>query len=267
MDDLGFAVIGPGRVGLNLVDWFTTKGWRCVAVRGRRPAGGFPAGITVDTWSRPEPWAVPGLVLLTVPDRDIAAVGRRMAAELSLRGRTVLHTSGLHSASILEPCRAAGARIGSWHPLVSFATVPMPHHSWAGAPCAVEGDPEAVALGNRLALAVGLVPWVVPAEHKARYHAAAAVAANLSHVCIVAARELLSDLQIPSDRGSPLTQLVRAATEAALHADGLERLTGAIARGDRDTVARHLAALPDDLGQAYAALARWVASHADAEPH
>lgn len=264
MPENAFSIIGPGRVGLSLAHRLVDLGWRCVAVRGRSPAPSglpLPDGAVLDSWSNPAGWEPPRLLVIAVPDRALGAAAAAAADALDLAGRSVLHTSGLHTSEALEPCRKRGAAVASWHPLLSFARVPLPGAEWTGAPCAIEGDPDAAGLGFRIARSAGLLPWTVPISEKGRYHAAAAVASNLPHICISAAFELLSGLGLPAGRGdSPLGPLVRSAVAAALEGRGLDTLTGAIARDDLETVARHLAELPPDLGEAYSALARWARS-------
>jgi len=201
---------------------------------------------------------------MAVPDRAIASVAERMASELDLTGRVVLHTSGLHDAEEIAACRSAGAAVGSWHPLLSFGPSPPSPEAWQSAACAVEGDPAAVAAGDRLAAAAGLWAWTIRPVDKVRYHAAAALAGNLTHLCILAARYELEGCALPPGAsGRLLRPLVESSVEAALTARGFESLTGALARDDAATVARHLAVLAPDLADAYAALARWFRARRD----
>jgi len=257
-----FAIIGPGRLGRALLARLQQVGWRCVAVRARSSAVAgtldLPATAVVDDWDNPRRWSAPPVLLLTVPDRQIRPVAERMAAELDLIGRVVLHTSGLLDADEAGSCRAAGAAVGSWHPLLSVGDPAPTAASWEAATCAVEGDPAAVETGRRVAAAIGLWAWTIRPEDKPRYHAAAALAGNITHLCIVAARLELQKCALPPGTPfDPLRALVETSVNAAFTARELEGLTGAIARGDAATIARHLDVLPRDLADAYAALARW----------
>jgi len=262
MSGSDFALIGPGRLGRALLARLIQVGWRCVAVRAREATNlrvtELSATTMVDDWRAPKPWTPPPLLLITVPDREIREVAARMAAELDLSGRVVLHTSGLLDADEIGACRAAGSAVGSWHPLLSFGERAPAAKAWETATCAVEGEPAAVEAGHRLAAAVGLRSWTIRPADKARYHAAAALAGNLTHLCIVAARLELEGCALPPRAPvHPLRPLVESAVDAAFAADGFEGLTGAIARDDAATVARHLEVLPRDIADAYAALARW----------
>jgi predicted short-subunit dehydrogenase-like oxidoreductase (DUF2520 family) len=258
------ALIGAGRVGLRLVTGLATAGVRLAGVRDLEPIGPeahavlrplLPDMDICDTWDDPAGWRPAALVLVCVPDRAIAGAARRLAASSQggvLGGATVLHTSGLLPASVLAPCAEAGAAVGSLHPLQSFpppgaAAVPLD-----GVAAAVEGDDDAVEVALAVARALGMRPWRIEAAAKARYHAAAVLAANLTHLLIRQAAMLLEGCGLePAAAGEALAPLVLQSTTAALAAQGLEALTGPAVRGDTTTITAHLQALPDQVAEAY----------------
>lgn len=264
MQAFAVGVVGAGRVGLSLAARLGEVGLECRLVRGRRPVAAavrrrLPHVVCWDTWDCPGGTTLPEVIVVAVPDPRILQAATQLAGSTStLIGRVVLHTSGLHLASELEPCRAAGAAAASWHPLQSFPSGSAGDH-WPGAACAVEGDREAVELGFQLAERLGLTPWRIEPAAKPLYHAAAAVAGNLTFLLVAAARDLLERCGLDrSLRPDPLARLVATATSSAL-ANSLDRgLTGPIARGDREAVRRHLETLPPHLSRVYAILAREV---------
>ncbi len=265
MVGLDFGVVGPGRVGLSLARRLVAGGATCRWVIGRRPpAAGderrLAGGASYRWWGGiGEREELPDLVLVCVADGAVSEAAAQLAASHQVAGSTVLHTSGLLTAAALAPLVAARAAVASWHPLQAFTGDVDP--PLAGVPCAVEGDPAAVAAGFALARGLGMLPWSVAAADKVRYHAAAAVAANLSHILVAAGRDLLATCDgLPLDPGKALAPVVRASIEAALASAGLDHLTGAVARGDRATVAAHLAALPAPLARVYELLAALAGS-------
>jgi predicted short-subunit dehydrogenase-like oxidoreductase (DUF2520 family) len=167
------------------------------------------------------------VVLLAVPDAEIAAAAARVAG-----GRLVGHCSGATTLAPLAPHEAF-----SLHPLM---TVPVERASFAGARCAVAGStPRALAAAHALAERLGMTAVEID---DADYHAAASMASNFLVTLEAAAERVLATAG--ADR-ELLVPLVRATVEnwAAL---GSERaLTGPIARGDGATVERQRAAVAE----------------------
>jgi predicted short-subunit dehydrogenase-like oxidoreductase (DUF2520 family) len=205
------AVVGRGRMGQALASALAGAGADVTGPLGRGATG---AGADV--------------VLLCVPDAEIAA-----AARLIERGLLVGHCSGATTLEPLEPHEAF-----SIHPLM---TVAGPNARFDGAGCVIAGTtPRALTVAATIARALGMRAAVVPDEDRALYHAAASMASNYI-VALAAAAERLAE-RVGVER-SLLVPLVRAAVDNWA-ADGAPRaLTGPIARGDQDTVARQRAAV------------------------
>lgn len=230
---LTFSVAGPGRVGASLAAWLEARGARQIAAAGR---AGLPDLAT----------AGEDLLLVAVPDPVLPAV----AAELARRPQAavVLHTSGSLDAEALAPLRAAGSAVGTLHPLKAFPH-PLPDPEQArGVFFAVDGDPAARALAFRLAAAWGAEAAEVPATARSLYHFAATLAAGGVVTLLAAAEEIAEGIGLPEAVTRGYLELCKGAVAAAAeaHAEGHPlgaALTGPVARGDRDTVARHLEAL------------------------
>lgn len=166
-----------------------------------------------------------GLVVICVPDDAIAEV----AGGLDV-GPWVAHVSGATSLSALGPHR----RRFSLHPLQTFTRARGPEQldgAWGAV--TAETD-EARAAGFWLAETLGLRPFELGDGARALYHAGAAVASNY----LVTLHEVASDLFRAA--GAPpeaLVPLMRRTIE-----NGFE-LTGAIERGDWNTVEAHRRAI------------------------
>jgi predicted short-subunit dehydrogenase-like oxidoreductase (DUF2520 family) len=203
------AIVGGGRMGRALTDALCAAGVRVSGPHGR----GF-AGARADA------------VLLCVPDGQIAA-----AAAAVQPGPLVGHCSGATGLDVLAPHEAFAL-----HPLM---TITRRGGDFRGAGAAVAGSSDrALALATELARALGMRPFAIADEDRAAYHAGAAMASNFL-VALESAAEQVAGI----DRAL-LVPLVRAAVETWAE-EGDAALTGPIARGDEETVARHREAIAE----------------------
>jgi predicted short-subunit dehydrogenase-like oxidoreductase (DUF2520 family) len=168
-------------------------------------------------------------VLLCVPDGAITAAAAAVAA-----GVPVGHCSGATGLDVLT-----GHEAFAFHPLMT-----VPAHGepvFAGAGAAIAGStPRALAVGQGLAERLGMRATTVADEDRAAYHAAASIASNFLVTLEGAAERLAGTAGV--DRAL-LVPLVRAAVENWARLGAAGALTGPIARGDEDTVARQRAAV------------------------
>lgn len=166
------------------------------------------------------------VVLLCVPDSAIPAAAERQTLAGS---QWVGHTSGATPLSALTHPRRFGL-----HPLQTFNRSGDPAQL-DGAYAAVTGETdEALGIGRELATLLGLTPFDLAEADRAVYHAGAAIASNYLVTLHRAASELFDEAGAPPAGLEPLMQRVIG--------NGFE-LTGPIARGDWETVQRHLDAL------------------------
>ena len=183
----------------------------------------------------------PDVVLLCVPDRAIAEVAAGLEP-----GPWVGHVSGGTPLAALAP----HVRRFSLHPLQTFTHDRGPEQldgAWAAVTGASE---EALTVATSLAEVLGLRPIALADEHRALYHAGAAIASNYLVTLRRAAGELLAAADIPPESLDPLMRRVIE--------NGFQ-LTGPLQRGDWETVERHRAAIAEqapELLEAYDALAR-----------
>jgi predicted short-subunit dehydrogenase-like oxidoreductase (DUF2520 family) len=217
------AVVGHGRLGTALGAALRAAG---VPVDGPLGRGAAAPGADV--------------VLLAVPDAEIANAAAAIAP-----GRLVGHCSGATTLAPLLPHEGF-----SLHPLM---TVTAEGADFAGATAAVAGStPHALATARALAEAIGLRPIEIADADRPAYHAAASIASNFL-VTLEWAAERVGDL----DRAA-LVPLVRATVENWAAQGPHAALTGPIARGDEETVAKQRAAVAQrtpDLANLFDALA------------
>ena len=259
-------VIGPGRAGTGLALAWVRAGHE-VRLHGRRDKP-VPAPLTLTTGAADAvpPWiAQVEVIVCAVPDDAIAPLARTLSASGAVRaGQVVLHLSGSLDTSALESLRASGAALGSLHPLQTLVEPERTPDHVRGAWAAVEGDPRAVATAERLATDIGLHPFRLRPEDKTLYHAGAVFASNYFVVVEAVAQQLLERTGLgPADAWAALVPLVRGTLDNLTRTGPEGALTGPVVRGDVNTLARHLRALPGreralyrELGKAVLDLAR-----------
>ena len=221
-------IVGAGRLGTALTAALGAAG---LDVRGPLGRGATADGAT--------------LVLLCVPDREIAAAAAAVAP-----GPLVGHCSGATGLAPLAPHEAF-----SLHPLMTVPANAAPG-VLAGAGCAVDGTtPRALEAAGRLADVLGMRATRIAEEDRVAYHAAASIASNFLVTLEGAAERLAATAGVDRELLAPL---VRAAVEDWAARGAAGALTGPIARGDEETVARQRAAVEErapDLLELFDALA------------
>ena len=253
-------VIGAGRLGGALVRALIACGYRVdnVATRGgertqRLTVEAGLAGLSLS--SATDVASSCDLVFLAVPDGAIEGVA---AAEAWRPGQAVVHCSGAAGLDVLEAPRARGALVGCFHPLQSFSGDAGPDH-FRGVTVGVEG---AAPLGEWLetmARDLGATPLRLEGVDRALYHAAAVLSSNDVVALMAAAARAWEAAGLPHEAArSALAPLLLGAARN-IEARPLEQaLTGPVARGDIETVRRHLEALRalPDLHALYRTLGR-----------
>jgi predicted short-subunit dehydrogenase-like oxidoreductase (DUF2520 family) len=233
-------IIGRGRMGEALAAALSDAG---VPVRGPlgRGADGEDASI----------------VLLCVPDREIAAASAAVRP-----GAIVGHVSASAALDILAPHERF-----TMHPLLSVVGAGA---DFEGAACAVDGSTaRALGIARELAARLGMRARLIRPEQRALYHAAASAAANYL-VTVEGMAERLASIV-----GLERADLVPLVTASANHWAALgakAALTGPIARGDEETVARQRASVSDaapdllPLWDALASATRALAAASNTQP-
>jgi predicted short-subunit dehydrogenase-like oxidoreductase (DUF2520 family) len=192
------------------------------------------------------------LLLLAVPDTELAALVSGLAATSAVRpGTIVAHTSGVNGVAVLAPLSVQDCVPLAIHPAMTFTGSDEDISRLADTCFGITAaDEVGYAIAQSLVLEIGGEPFRVREDARPLYHAALAHAGN--HIVTVLA-DALDALRaaLPGELGLDdpddiaervLGPLARAALENVLRR-GPSALTGPVARGDAGAVADHLAAL------------------------
>ena len=255
-----FALVGAGATATVLGARLRACGFTVACVVGRTLPGAETLAATLGaTASTRLADARADALVLCVPDDALAAVVRDVAqSHDALDGVLVLHTSGSQPVRVLAPLAARGAYVAGFHPAQSL-TRATPHAALEGACAGIEGQEPALGAARHLAERLGMVPLTIRLGSKSLYHLALVLVSNYTVTLAALATEVLESAGMDARDAGRLLHPLLAGTLVNLEkqAPG-EALTGPIARGDVETVRRHLTALRATLPKlvpVYAALA------------
>ena len=240
---LGF--IGAGTVGTALSVSLGQRGYPVVAVSSRSQTSARNLARAIDDCrpvnSNQDVADAAELVFITTPDDAIAAVASQIQWH---KGQSVVHCSGAASTDILEPARKAGAYVGGFHPLQTFATVKRATENIPGSTFALEAESPLLETLKDMAIALN-ASWIeLEANDKVIYHASAVIACNYLVTLVKIATDLWQTFGIPRHQAiQALLPLIKG-TIHNIETVGIPQcLTGPIARGDTGTINKHLDAL------------------------
>jgi predicted short-subunit dehydrogenase-like oxidoreductase (DUF2520 family) len=202
------------------------------------------------------------LVWLCVPDDAIAKVARLLTQKADWKGRVALHSSGALTSDELAVLLRCGAHVASVHPMMTFVVGASP--SLAGVPFAIEGDAVAVRASRAIVKELGGRAYAIRRQDKVAYHAWGTFASPLLTALLATTEHVAAAAGVnrreAKQRMLPILQQTLA-NYAALDAAGA--FSGPIARGDVETIRRHLHVLgtvPAE-SEVYAALAKAAAKY------
>lgn len=251
MKDMRIGFVGAGTVGTALAVRLAGAEYPVVAVssRSRQSAERLAESVKgcrvyADAQEVAE---TADLVFITTPDDAIGLVASQVRWR---KGQGVVHCSGADSTDILEPARQAGARVGAFHPLQTFASVAHAIDNIPGSTFALEGEPPLLDTLRELAVALQGNPVELKPGDKVLYHAAAVIACNYMVTLVKLATDLWNTFGVPSHEATRALLPLLQGTVNNIGKVGLPNcLTGPVARGDLGTIKKHLVALEEKAPQ------------------
>ncbi|MDH7514841.1 MAG: DUF2520 domain-containing protein [Bacteroidota bacterium] len=241
------AIIGAGRVGSSLLNFFLSKNIQVSAVVDTAQARLAAVRVTAGTCAlHDDPRcldpSVPSIILC-VPDDRIASVASTLAStRTEFHGVFVAHTSGLRTSDELRVLSERGAIAGSLHPIQSFPAKGLHPQLLEGIGCGIEGPEVFLDTARRFLSFLGWSAVNVRKSHKPLYHLACVFAGNF---LTTLGSEVLDLLRISTEDGGyrhifPMADTVIRRLVNTIPASAL---SGPIARGDTETLAVHVQSL------------------------
>jgi predicted short-subunit dehydrogenase-like oxidoreductase (DUF2520 family) len=219
--------VGAGRVGKGLSLALSRAGYEITGVAGRGQGQHVVDASEV--------------VLLTVPDDALQAV----CSELFFsEEHSLVHCSGAAELSVLAHAAEQGAQVGGFHPLQMFADPEVAARGLKGCAIAVEAEEPLAGTLLHMVANLGARPLRVPPGARAAYHAGAHYAGPFVAALLAEAVAIWGRIGIrEEDALAALLPLARGSTEAIAHSGLARAMAGSVARGDVETLKRHLDAL------------------------
>jgi len=234
------SIIGHGRVGGSLARALRAAGFdvRRIVVRDGSSLDSVSRedGISLLRWSD---WRMldSDLVIIATGDSNIAEADFWLSKIDGIGKASVLHTSGLHSSAILEKTRAAGASVGSMHPLASFPDSEGGTERFHGVSFCLEGDLQAIQAAEELVAGLRGESFTVKSDSKALYHASAVMACGNLVALISESVRMMSLCGLDEKESlKKLEPLIRGTIDNIFRLGITSSLTGPFARLDEGAV-------------------------------
>ncbi len=246
------AILGLGKVGTALGHLLRSAGYEIAAIADRLPenlrrgvtyTGGLTFADVAEAASRAD------CILITTTDDEIAPVCEDISRRGAVRtGKKVVHVSGAGGLELLQAARQAGASVASIHPIQSFATIEGAIKSIPGSTFGITADASIRDWSVRLVQDLGGHPFFVAEGDKPLYHAAACLASNYLTTLLHTVEKIYLALGIEEKEAlQAFWPLVQGTLTNIETVGTVQALTGPIARGDGETIGKHVAAFRERL--------------------
>jgi predicted short-subunit dehydrogenase-like oxidoreductase (DUF2520 family) len=242
------AIIGAGKVGSVLAILLQKKNYPVVGVASRSldSAKKLAKVIHCPVYEKAQELSKQAeLIFITTPDREIGRTAKTIAEQGGFRsGQVVAHTSGAHAAHELRGVQEAGALAVSIHPLQSFADIKGAMKNLPGSYFALEGAKEALPLAKQVVGDLGGKAFIISAQDKPLYHAAACIVSNYLVSLMYFATGLYQHFGLSRKEAfQALFPLIQGTINNISRVGPVQSLTGPVSRGDGATIKDHLPAL------------------------
>ncbi|MBO6524522.1 MAG: DUF2520 domain-containing protein [Balneolaceae bacterium] len=223
------SIIGPGRLGSALKSAFLKAGYDVNHVYERG-----------DTFS-----GFADLILVTTPDSEVRKVSSKIASSgQELNGKVFIHCSGAFASSILQELKDRGARTACFHPLMSVSPETV---SFKNIYFDIEGDESVLPLLEEMAKNIGAKSIRVSPKEKELLHVSAVMASNYMVTLADLSLRISVSANIPERTlMDAFLPLMRSSLENLERLNPTEALTGPIARGDIQTIQKHVKLLQNN---------------------
>jgi len=245
---IGF--IGAGKVGLAFGAYLFQKGLNVVGYYSRKYESAqkgtkLTKGIAFKEIK--ELVDSSDIIFITTNDDEIANVCNSLVDNNILKkGQIIVHMSGASSSKILERAKEKGCYIYSIHPLQAFADVNKAIDDLSGTVFSLEGDEENIEILEKILKKTCNKYFKLTSDQKTLYHVAACAMSNYIVTLIDYGLSILNSIGIDSEEGyKAFYPLIKGSIDNISNLGTERALTGPIARGDIETINKHIDVLKE----------------------
>ncbi len=248
-DKPSVSIIGKGAVGSALYGFFSENGfyikseWNSRSGRIFREQRSEP--LYVDRNLPVSSEELGDLIFITTPDDVIAGVAESLAVlPINWREKSVVHTSGNITSSVLGLLKKEGASVASMHPIQTFRKGDGSErfeHIYVS----LEGDKELCLFLEKMVELMKARSVFLTPDQKSQLHIAAVFSSNYVTALMHKMENFLIEAEV-DDGIKVLEPLVKQVISNIFEKGAAESLTGPISRGDIDSVQKHLELLKHD---------------------
>lgn len=238
---IGF--IGAGKVGTAFGKFLINKGINVIGYNSRNDESMRKATEYTQTknYSKKDLVKEADVIFITVNDDNIQNVLEDSISSFKrLDNKTFIHMSGAHSSRLLIKAFNKGADVYSLHPLQSVSVIEKAVKDFDNTYFSVETIGE-INENMREILTSIKNHFKIESSQKAIYHMAACVFSNYLATLMDFGLELTSSIGIDEDKAFKAMLPLINGTLKNIEIKGIKNsLTGPLARGDVDTIKKHL---------------------------
>jgi len=242
------SLFGPGALGGAIIDLIPRlKEYRLHSVWGRSAEECLIYSETAEPIPADKPFPesssdLGSLILIAVPDGEIAPLARKLASQnVQWNNRSVVHLSGSQPADSLSELKDCGARTATLHPLQTF-TRGDDYRRFEGIWFTLQGDESLFPELEHMIKQAGAQSVQMTAKQKSGMHLAAVFASNYLVALMRVVEQITQENNI--ENGLNLLQPIIQQTIQNIFEKGPQHsLSGPVARGDLSTLSAHLQAL------------------------
>jgi predicted short-subunit dehydrogenase-like oxidoreductase (DUF2520 family) len=247
------AILGPGRLGSSLALALKSAGYSIREIISRSRASSIKSAtalahkVGAKASSLAKARLDADLLWLCVPDSQVSAIARKIAARTTFIRRPTLpkfayHSSGALTSDELDPLRQLGASVASVHPLMTFVRGASP--ALQDVPFALEGDRQAIRMAQTIAHDLGGEPFLISAQTKPLYHAWGAFLSPLLVASLIASEQVAHAAGLSTRHArKKMMPIIRQTLANYVVLGPAGSFSGPLVRGDTHVLRRHLAHL------------------------